>query len=477
MKRRGRIKTSNFISKKQTLIFLFILITITIFSAEVSAKEIKSSDYSDTTICSGCHPEIYKQWQGSMHSNSEKDPFYKAVFLLASKETNGLVDDFCPRCHAPVGLVAGEIPPADGSNLSYIAKQGLICDFCHTIKGYYSESNGEYITSPGMTKYGSLKDAISPYHESEYSELYTTSEYCGSCHDIDHPVSGMPIETTYKEWKEGPYSKAGIQCQDCHMRQKPGIPSTGSTQRPDNPGQACNIGPERDNVFTHYFVGANAFITDKLGATEHRDMAIERLQNAATIDIETPNMVKPGGEITVNILVTNDGAGHKIPTGIADEREVWIEITATDAEDQVIYRSGYLGSEGNIEPDAVIYQTVFGDADGKPTHKFWKATQVLSDYRIPPRETLIEEFKFKIPKDAKGPIQINARLNYRSAPQEIIDMLFGKGEMEVPIVVMTKKESIVELESGRGFSSIIIFTLISLVALVVAIKLKPRKKG
>ncbi|MFQ6031586.1 MAG: multiheme c-type cytochrome [Candidatus Zixiibacteriota bacterium] len=452
---------------------LFILLIVALSFPRVSAGKIESSNYTDPLICASCHPEIYAQWRGSMHSNSEKDPFYKKLFLLASKETNGLVDTFCPRCHAPVGLVSGEIPPADGSNLSLIAKKGLICDFCHTISGYTGEVNGQYITSPGMVKRGSLKDSSSPYHESAYSELHTKAEFCGYCHDIDHPVSGMPLETTYREWKEGPYSKAGIQCQDCHMRQSPGTPSTGSTQRPNNPGKACTIGPERDNIFTHYFIGGNAFITDELRAPLHRDMAIERLQNCASLDIEVPATVKPNEEVAINILVTNNGAGHKIPTGLTDEREVWVEVTATDEEGRVIYRSGFLDEEGAIEPDAVIYRTVLGDAEGKPTHKFWKATHVISDYRIPPRETLVEGYDFKIPKNAKGPIKIEAKLNYRSAPQETIDLLFGKGVVEVPIIEMSKKEATVELEGGMGFSAIIILVIILLAVLGI---IKLRKK-
>ncbi len=402
-----------------------------------------------------------------MHSNSERDPFYKKMFLLASEETDGAVDSFCPRCHAPVGLVSGEIPPADGSNLSLIAKEGLICDFCHTISGYTGESNGQYITSPGNVKRGPLKDANSPFHESEYSELHTKAEFCGYCHDIDHPVTGLPLETTYKEWKESPYAAEGIVCQDCHMRQIPGTASTGSTERPDNPGKVCTIGEIRDNVFTHYFIGGNAFITDMLGASQHRDMAIERLQNCAMLDIEAPTEVKPGEEVAINVMVTNNGAGHKIPTGVTDEREVWLEITATDAKGRVVYRSGYLDDAGNIEPDAVIYHTVLGDADGNPTHKFWKATHVISDYRIPPRETLKEEFKFKIPDDIKGPITVEAKLNYRSAPQETIDMLFGKGEVEVPIVEMSKIETSLEVEGGMGFSIIFISGMLLLVVFAV----------
>jgi len=62
------------------------------------------------------------------------------------------------------------------------------------------------------------------------------------------------------------------------MRQKPGVPATGSTPRPDNPGKACVFGPNRPHVFTHYIVGGNAVLPSN---ETSQQLAIERLQNCA----------------------------------------------------------------------------------------------------------------------------------------------------------------------------------------------------
>jgi hypothetical protein len=77
--------------------------------------------------------------------------------------------------------------------------------------------NASIELNPGETKYGPLKDAKSGYHETEYSELHTKAEFCGSCHNIFHSVNQFPIEHTYDEWKNSPYAQADIPCQDCHM--------------------------------------------------------------------------------------------------------------------------------------------------------------------------------------------------------------------------------------------------------------------
>ena len=67
----------------------------------------------------------------------------------------------------------------------------------------------------------------------QYSALHTTSKICGGCHNVDHPVNGMHLETTYTEWEKSPQARKGIQCQDCHMSESPPTvgPSAGSRQR------------------------------------------------------------------------------------------------------------------------------------------------------------------------------------------------------------------------------------------------------
>jgi len=71
--------------------------------------------------------------------------------------------------------------------------------------------------TPGEIKRASLKDAVSPYHKTEYSELHTKSDFCGNCHNIFNPVTNFPVERTYDEWKYSIYAQKSIQCQDCHM--------------------------------------------------------------------------------------------------------------------------------------------------------------------------------------------------------------------------------------------------------------------
>jgi len=440
-----------------------LVITTTIVSALLAslmvAGAIESSDFDDPTVCKGCHAEIYNQWDGSMHSIAYTDPVYLAEEKIASADTDGLTDTYCARCHTPIGVLAGEVPPIGHENLSEVSKKGIQCDFCHSVNKSTGIGNGAFMVSPDGIKRGPYDDSKSPYHGSMFSDLHTKSEFCGMCHEVYHPVTGIPIEETYTEWKEGPYSKT-THCQDCHMT--PGI-----THFEANPGKASGIGPERDHVYTHHFVGGNAVVTGVIGSEVHQRMAEERLKSAATLELEAE---KKDTEAEITVKVTNVGAGHKLPTGLTEARELWIEILATDATGKEIYHTGGLDSDSEVDPDAMMYHAVLGDASGQPTIKVWEAESTLSDNRILPKDTRVEKFNFDIPDQVKGPITVEAKLNYRSASQKFLDELFGTGAVVAPVIEMAGAEDTIEVpgEGVPGFE--VLFVLISLLVVAYLVK-------
>jgi hypothetical protein len=204
----------------------------------------------------------------------------------------------------------------------------------------------------------------------------------------------------------------------------------------EDPGKAASTGPEREHVYNHYFVGANAFVTGIMGEGRHEKRAIEYLQRAASLEVKAPDSAEPGENVEVEVKITNTGAGHKIPTGVTEEREIWLELIALDSEGKEIYHSGALDSEGKIDPEATVYHTVFADSEGNPTVKVWEAENILYDNRISPKSSVVEIHSFSMPQNASNPISVKAVLHYRSASQEHIDELFGEGAYSVPVIDM-----------------------------------------
>lgn len=117
---------------------------------------------------------------------------------------------------------------------------------------------------------------------------------------------------------------------------------------------------------------------------------------------------------------------------------MWLSVSITDAEGKYLYHSGKLNEKGIVDPNATIYHTVFGDKDGKPTLHVWSATQILSDNRVPPKGQKEESVTCLVPKDANSPLKITAVLNYRSAPQEVVDALLGEKSVKFPVIEMAE---------------------------------------
>ena len=274
--------------------------------------------------------------------------------------------------------------------------------------------------------------------------VYTVAHITGDCTPCHFVGLAVIVGSAYDEWYYSPYNSADperrVTCQDCHMRQSPEKPSTGMTERPDYPGTSSEMGEERPHIYRHSVVGANAFITEKLGHPEKAMLARERLQNAAVLEVLPPGPEKTITDITVR--VKNEGAGHMLPTGVTEFRQMWLEVTVTDSKGRTVFTSGTIDSNGDLSENTCVFQTVFGDSQGNPTLNVAKASRMLYDHRIHPKGYLDETFHFK--KPCKRPLTIKAELKYRSIIPSVAAMLLGDDTINVPVITMTSIEKKVE---------------------------------
>jgi cytochrome c554/c'-like protein len=406
--------------------------------ASTEGKKLTIDMFDPPEVCGGCHSDIFQQWNGSMHSNAWKDPIYRAVLNLASKGTEGQVDKLCMGCHTPIGLTTGEANPA-GKGMSEIADKGVQCDFCHNVSGARGVGDAPFILTPKKygrpLKFGPFKDALSPYHDTTRSDLHTKSAFCGMCHNVTHPFNGLPIERTYDEWKDSPYMAAGIGCQECHMKPAP--------------GKATPFSKERERIYRHWFVGANALVPPLLGDSVHAQQAVENLKASATIKlVRAPAPVQAGELATVTVRVTNVGAGHKLPTGFPEGREMWVDFKVTDAKGKEVYRLGEV-KEGRTEPGTKSFKATMADeADNIVDLEVWKATHVVSDTRLLPKGSADLVYSFRVPPRTEGPLTVTADLNYWSFPQHLVNRLLGASAPQVPIIKMASAEDKLALSSS-----------------------------
>lgn len=353
-----------------------------------------------------------------MHAKAYSDEIYRKTVAYAVSDLGGAdnpeaqaIQAFCLSCHTPIGTLIGDIPPK-----SAIAASGINCDFCHTVEEMDGIGNAAYVSSPGNVKRGPFVDAISPSHDTTLSTLHSRSEFCGGCHDVYHPTNGLPLEQTYTEWKNGPYAAENVQCQHCMM---------GEIKN----AQAASMGPKRPVIFGHTFAGGNFVLGNK-------DEALKKLRSAATITIKTDKTdAKPGDEIKIDVTLTNSGAGHKLPTGLTEARDMRLVISAKDQA----------GKSTEIFEEK--FRTILEDAAGNHEGvQVWRAVKIYSDNRLAPRESKAYTQSYKLPEDAAGNYTFEATLKYRSATKEATELINMK---ELPFAVMTNKFVSVSLPGGE----------------------------
>ena len=202
------------------------------------------------------------------------------------------------------------------------------------------------------------------------------------------------------------------------------------------PGRTTQGPDVRPDTHAHLFIGANSNAAATGAGASHAAMAEARLRSAAGVELALPAKAAAGSKVTFEVAVTNKAAGHAIPTSITELRQVWLDVRIADADGREVFRSGAIDDAGRVDPAAVMWHSVLADAKGEVTLLPWRAVKLVREKLIPPKATVRERYEATLPADAKAPFAVTATLRYRSAPQDALDALFGKGKISVAAVDM-----------------------------------------
>lgn len=414
---------------------------------------------ADPGSCKGCHVNhIVDNFAGSMMANSARDPLFRAALQIANKDAN-FGGDTCIRCHAPNAWlnnrasIANDPTSTDGRLINAEDLQGVACSTCHrlvpptatageaasdateraALTGPFITGSSAYLVDRNDVRRGPFNIASAPHAVAQSSYLQS-AELCATCHDIDNPLLTFdagaseftlnalnsaagatdrlfPIERTYSEWQASTFASGGVSgldypgikrsdntvsgpitvCQDCHM---PMINSP-----------LASGGPSR-NLGKHEWAGGSAIWQDgiikawegvaadttlnKTQTTLNKNLGLEMLKRAAQLDVAIVN-----GQLEVKI--TNN-TGHKLPTGYAEGRRMWLEIYELKGPTPVFTSGLMAGVIGPLIQDPYLksYEIKLGLTDahaqtiGRPElagegFHFILNNKVFQDNRIPPR--------------------------------------------------------------------------------------------
>jgi hypothetical protein len=230
-----------------------------------------------------------------MMANSFRDPLFRAALAISNQDAP-VGGDFCLRCHAPVGWLAGQSLPGDGSRLDRAGAEGVSCEFCHRLEERSFIGNAQFFIVDQPIEWGPYPEhpagnlmLLAVGRRPTFSEHVARSELCATCHDITNPLNQFPIESTYSEWKNSAFAAEGKECQDCHMPDVPG----GGFAAQDPRVRA----PFREHLPQHTFLGGNAWVPLVLAELHPElnrrtayqrtsELAVAMLRQAAELSLE-----------------------------------------------------------------------------------------------------------------------------------------------------------------------------------------------
>ncbi|MGQ9471583.1 MAG: multiheme c-type cytochrome [Candidatus Aminicenantales bacterium] len=436
-----------------TLAAIIFLLTAASWQKPAGEKALgtrKYADFQPPKLCASCHQNIYQQWTQAMMSQAythhwDEIEYFKLAVPQAEKDPAVAgVKAGCNGCHAPLAFLAGDVPPPAPAKNSR-ANESVSCDFCHTVVGFEGDIpyNFNWIVEPGRAKQGPREGKNSPEHDMVKSTFLATAEFCGTCHNEMSPY-GAWVKATHLEWKEGPYAKQGVKCQDCHMTYAE--------------GKSASMGQPYPDVRQHLFHGAHD--PGKIKGT------IELRLHPSVREAE------PGERVKFTLILFNQKTGHKFPTGSVEDRIVWLHVEAIDSKGNIYHlpvdKKGFPGEEFTIASDELAYQDMgialgdpnfpglprdgipkgdriyrqaYLDPQGRMTIQQWNTKSFGIDYRFGPRQSLVETFTFTIPASCPpGPLRVVAALNYQKLVKPVADFL-GVPDEESEVIRVNDHET------------------------------------
>ncbi len=404
--------------------------------------------------CASCHKQEFEEWAGSLHAIADRDLVYEAV-VEANEDSAHHPEQgrFCEGCHAPNEMMAGRVNRFSSVAPAEALTEGVACITCHTathadpVRGNgdltlaYHRAEAERDSPQGAALLADPRAHLAAYGAPDTTALVKSAELCGACHTEIYNASNskadrpQPVQSTYQEWSESWYAQNGVTCQDCHMAEDPAAQVMAL--------RSGNISKPRR--YSHRIIGANHVMTDTgLGdalsvlrggllpgvsaemnhatLNEQARQTAAFLRSAAGLELRGQSVTPQG--LHLDIAVQNLGAGHNLPTGVNDQKHIWLEVVLRDAAGAELFRSGG-GAERLVteDPEAVVWIEHFLAPDGSriTDHMTFDTAEVVWLRKpIPARGEDLVGYDISLPAGAQGPFRLEARLNYKIALPDLI---------------------------------------------------------
>jgi Tfp pilus assembly protein PilF len=441
---------------------------------------IQPGAFPKATYCAHCHQQAYSMWRQALHSNSFRTPFYRTSVNILPRTKGIEFTRHCDSCHNPIGVLAGAMTQKSKVDRQFDS-DGLTCTTCHSIQQLKStEGNGGFVMGvpavmvdengkriPGEVPYDEILKHPERHSKAVMKDFYRTPEFCAACHkaNLPNPLNDYKFVrafTVYDEWQNSKFSQRNPltfytgdfkTCQTCHMVRVPALP------------QNQEYGAKHGTFASHRWLAGNTAVPFYYRFDEQLQKTIEFLQSGAYLNVDlfaikkrnSEEMIAPLGlkpftlaandTVQTMVVIQNKNIGHSLIPEVRDLYEAWVEFTVTQQDGKEIYHSGFLNPDGMLDRRAHSFTNrpvnVIGDF--VDNHKVWTIHSVAYDNTIPAGRSVLVRYEFHIPADAKGPLTVTARVNYRHLRQSYLNNVLGTDHPAYPVVGLATSSRIFQL--------------------------------
>ena len=471
--------------------------------------------------CKRCHADIVEQWSRSAHRfASFNNPFYEATIndmRENSRSSNPEVkahlvhyeglkgreafvkSKWCSGCHDPALMLAGQMTePIDRRSAQ--AQAGLTCLGCHAIDKIHNRTgNGGYNIADEQEDPYLFADSKSPLgqvihdaalkakptvHKGQMLKpFFRTPEFCATCHKVslDVRLNGyrwVRGQDEFDNWHDSGVARNASRtfylpsnkriCQDCHM--------------PLEKAVRGDVAAKDGFVRSHRFLAVNTALPflrgdeETIGRIESflQDgklrvdlFAIRRGESGAPtapLDAIRPAVVA-GDEVSVDVVVRNQGVGHTFPGGTNDSNEGWLEFSVVDSEGGPIAVNGFVRADGHVDPEAHFYKALLVDRYGNAIHRRNAQDIFTSVYVrvVGPGTADVARYSFRVPENpSSNELTVRARLLWRKFDRKYTEFAFHANRVgfsgfervpDLPITQIAKDEVVLPvLPKGSGIA-------------------------
>jgi hypothetical protein len=464
-------------------------------TATNGAYDPRSLAGSETCGSSGCHTEIYHEWQTSAHRYAAMDPIFQGIQTVMAKQNGPESTRYCGGCHDPISLFSGtknifveKLTGLQGYN------EGISCLACHSIQKTDLQGNANYtMVQPreylwqwsadrtlGATARNFLIRSWPAQHNRLSKRMYKKPEYCAACHKqfIDQEVNRVgwvQLQNQYDNWAASHWNHKGdsrstVECRECHM---PLIDSHDPAAG-DDMDYNRTAGDHKHR--SHRFLAANSFVPALLqlpGAEQQVELTqrwlqgkieIPEIQNkwadgpVVKVRLEAPATAEPGKSFPVRVVMISNKVGHDYPTGPLDMIQSWVEIRVQDDAGHLIFTSGERNEKHFLVPGTFLFKAEPVDQYGNliDRHNLWEMVGVRYRRSLFPGYSDTVEYNVMCPSGgpalplskinpqrdfsvraggAKGKLHIEATLHYRKIDQFLLNYVMGENSgLTAPVI-------------------------------------------